>query len=129
MSRADWMVCRWCPEHENHWPPAAFAAWAFLRAKGGSRTVGVRPICNACVFERYARVYRPCRTCGGVMYFHSKQSTNPFPQCRKCVAKQVPSCSRCREDLRDRPSIDGHCLSCARHHLGITPAAERAVAA
>lgn len=102
-ARTKWQVGHTCPANDNRWPENAFGAWK--RASDRSRPKA--PICDVCLFERYPRVFRSCSTCGGLMYFHSKQSLNAHPQCKACTSRQIPVCPRCKEPIERRQEIAG----------------------
>lgn len=105
-----WFRCGSCPADDNVWPASAFRAW-ISAGRGGSRGRPVIPCCDACLFERYARVYRSCTACGGLMYFHSRKSrAGSTPICRACAPDAVPpgrDTSRAPVPPRDRGDVAG----------------------
>ena len=103
-----WLVCPGCPAEDNLWPVESFAAWQRATRTGRPK----QPICDACLFARYPRVYRSCATCGGLMYFHSKQSLNSHPQCKRCQNSDQPTCARCKEALAGRATIGDVHVGC-----------------
>jgi hypothetical protein len=106
---AAWRVCPSCPAGENLWPATAFSSW-YRVERAQSRPK--EPCCNACLYDRYPRVYRGCSTCGALMFFHSKQSKDPYPQCRTCTRSGLPTCELCKALLQGRGSIEGRCIGC-----------------
>jgi len=115
---SSWRVCPTCPPDDNRWPEAEFSEWTRHTARGYA--MRKTPICNACLFERYPRVFRPCRTCGCSMSFRPDRDHNPFPQCNRCERERT-ACRRCRDDLTHRASVDGYCLSCVRIGVAAAP--------
>lgn len=94
-----WRTCPRCPPEDNLWPVEAFDAW---RAANNGKPA--EPCCAACLFAGYPRVYRPCVTCGGVMGYHPRRAHIERGQCMKC--KPLPTCTRCKADLRGRATIE-----------------------
>lgn len=126
MSAAAWRVCPTCPSDDNRWPAAAFSGWEKCHRIGYK--VRKTAICNACLYDRYPRVFRPCRTCGGLMWVNRREGA-PFPQCQTCRDAHAPACVRCKEPLHHRAAIDGLCTACAGWGNVAPSSAERMVAA
>lgn len=104
-----WQACPTCPPDDNVWPESAFRAWGQVRDGSRPKT----PICGACIFDRYPKVYRPCATCGGPMHAGGGRMQHvEHPQCYSCRRSDEPTCARCKETTAGRQVVGEHCLGC-----------------
>jgi len=79
-----WFVCPGCPADDNDWPASAFRAWTAASRRGRPQY----PICDACLFARYPRVYYSCQACGGLMYYHSRHPHRRTGTCSSCLRQR-----------------------------------------